>query len=308
MRIAIMGAGGIGAYYGACLARAGHDVVFVARGAHLQAMQEQGLRLEEVDGEGFVLDPVSATDDPRTVGPVDAVLFCTKLYDTLDAAGLCKPMMGNETCVLTLQNGVESVGMINSVLGEGRTLGGAAYVAGSIIAPGVVKRNNHITRIEFGEMNGTVSSRAEALAAVLNKAEIPATVTPDVQVMLWSKFALMTSNSCLTSLSGVDTGVIRSDPVMRSVYCNAMHEVVAVGRAKGIHLAEDILERTLEWLDSSPPIMASLANDFIAGRRLEVEWLSGAIHRFGEETGVPTPIHTTVYAALRPHIHGKSIT
>lgn len=305
MRFAIMGAGGIGAYYGACLAKAGHDVCFIARGKHLEEMQNNGLQIEEFDGPGFRIDPVQATDDPETLGPVDTVLFCVKMYDTVSAAELCKPMVGPETVVLTLQNGVESAGMIDGILGHGRTLGGAAFVAGSIVRPGVVRRNNQITRIEFGEMTGAISPRAEALAQILNDAGIPATLSDDVEAMLWAKFALMTSNSVLTSLSRVDTGIIKADPVMRDVYCRAMREVIAVGKAKGVKLADDLEEKTLAWLDGSAPIMASLANDLIAGRRLEVEWLSGAIHRFGQEMDVPTPIHTTVYAALRPHVNGK---
>lgn len=304
MRIAIMGAGGIGAYYGACLARAGEDVVFIARGAHLEAMRANGLRIDDFGDAEFVIDPVQATDDPKTVGPVDAILFCVKMYDTMDAAALCKPMMGDETMIVTLQNGVESAGMINSVLGAGRALGGAAYVAGAVSAPGVVSRNNQITRIEFGEDDGSISARAEALATVFEGAGIEATITPDVQTMLWSKFALMTSNSCMTALGRVDTGIVRADPIMRGVYCDAMREVITLGQARGVQFPDDIIERTLDWLDSSAPIMASLANDLLAGKRLEVEWLSGAIHRLGAEAGVPTPIHTTVYAALRPHKNG----
>ena len=306
MRVAIMGAGGIGAYYGACLARAGNDVVFIARGAHLDAMRKKGLRIQDFDGSEIIIDPVNATDDPKTVDPVDVILFCVKMYDTIEAAELCKPLMGDETIVITLQNGVESVGMIDGILGQGRALGGAASVAGSLIEPGVVKRNNQITKIEFGEADGTISRRAKAIAKTLDDAGIEAIIRSDVEVMLWSKFALMTSNACMTSLGRVDTGVIRADPVMRAVYCDAMRETITVGRAMGVELPDDVMERALNWLDSSAPIMASLAVDLLSGRRLEVEWLSGAIHRFGEKTGVPTPIHSTVYAALRPHRNGGS--
>ncbi|NQW01325.1 MAG: 2-dehydropantoate 2-reductase [Rhodospirillales bacterium] len=306
MRIAIMGTGGIGAYYGACLARAGVDVVFVARGAHLDAMRRNGLRIEDFGGGEFIIDPVNVTDDPQSVGPVDAVLFCVKMYDTIEAATLCLPLIGDKTCILTLQNGVESVAMIDSVVGAGRTLGGAAYVAGSITAPGVVKRNNQITKIEFGESDGGISARARALATLLEGAGIEAIITPDARAMLWTKFVLMTSNACMTALSRCDTGTIKTDPVMRDVYCSAMRETITLGRALGVNLPADIEDRTLDWLDSSAPIMASLAVDLINGRRLEVEWLSGAIHRLGIDAGVPTPIHTTAYAALRPHREGAA--
>lgn len=296
MRIAIMGAGGIGAYYGACLARAGNEVVFIARGAHLDAMQENGLHIEEVSGADFTIHPLQATDDPATVGPVDVILFCVKMYDALEAAALCKPMVGNNTFVVTLQNGVESVSMVNSVLGEGRTLGGAAYVAGTITRPGVVRHANQISKIEFGEADGRTSPRAENLARTMEEAGIETIVSPDMEAMLWSKFSLMTSNACITSLSRCDTGVVKADPVMRDVYCSAMAETIAVGRARGVRFPDDIVERNLDWFNRSEPILASLAVDLINGRRLEVDWLSGAIHRLGAEVGVPTPIHTTVYA------------
>ncbi|MBT5108453.1 MAG: 2-dehydropantoate 2-reductase [Rhodospirillaceae bacterium] len=316
MRIAIMGAGGIGAYYGACLARAGADVVFIARGAHLDAMRNNGLRVQEFGGADFTVDSVNATDDPAEIGPVDAVLFCVKMYDTIHAAELCKPLMGNNTMVVTLQNGVESVDMINSVLGAepstgpapglGQALGGAAYISATIVEPGVVKRNNQMAKIEFGEPDGTISRRATAFAKTLKDAGIETAVTPAMQTMLWSKFVLLTANSGMTSLSGEDTGVVRADPVMRAVYRDAMRESVAVGRAMDVYLPDDIIERSMDWLDSSAPIKASLAVDLERGRRLEVEWLSGAVHRLGAQVGVPTPIHSTVYAALRPHVNGKA--
>ncbi len=306
MRIAIMGAGGIGAYYGARLARSGLDVAFITRGAHLAALREEGLRIREFGGDDFAVDPVRATDDPETVGPVDAILFCVKMYDTLEAATLCRPLMGADTIVVTLQNGVESVAMIDSVLGADRTLGGAAYISATIVEPGVVRRNNQMAKIEFGETEGSISPRAEAFAKTLNEAGIEAVITPDVEAMLWSKFVLLTANSGMNSISGVDTGVVRADPVMRAVYQAAMRECVAVGRAMGVALPDDIIERSMKWLDGSAPIKASLAVDLERGRRLEVEWLSGAVHRLGAQAGVPTPIHSTIYAALRPHRDGAA--
>ena len=306
MRIAIMGAGGIGAYYGARLARAGLDVAFVARGAQLAALREKGLEIREFGGDDFTVAPVEATDDPSTLGPVDAVLFCVKMYDTLEAAALCRPLLGDDTMFVTLQNGVESVSMIDSVLGEGRALGGAAYISATIVEPGVVRRNNQLARIEFGEADGTISPRAERFAKTLNGAGIEATVTPDVEAMLWSKFVLLTANSGMNAISGVDTGVVRADPVMRAVYRDAMRECVAVGRALGVALPADIIERCMSWLDGTAPIRASLAVDLERGRRLEVEWLSGAVHRLGAQAGVPTPIHSTIYAALRPRRDGAA--
>ena len=304
MRIAIMGAGGIGAFYGACLARAGNDVIFIARGAHLDAMRKNGLKIENKGDPDFTINTVNATDDPSNVGAVDAILFCVKMYDAIDAAKLCKLMMGENTIVVTLQNGVESVSIVNSVLGEGLTLGGAAYVAATIMDPGLIKRNNLISKIEFGEADGSFSQRATALADVLNESGIEAIVTSNTQSMLWSKFALMTSTSCITSLCRMSTSVLQTDPVAREVYGNAMRECVAVGRALGVEIPENVFEKIMHITDNSPPLMSSMANDLIAGRRLELEWLSGAIHRLGQGASIATPIHSPVYAALRPHVNG----
>ncbi len=306
MRIAVMGAGGIGAYYGACLARGGVDVTFIARGAHLDAMRKDGLRIRDFGGEEFVVDPIDATDDPNSVEPVDAVLFCVKMYDTRAAAALCKSLMKDDTIIVTIQNGVEAVAMIDSILGEGRTLGGAAYISATLVEPGVVERNNQIDKIEFGEPDGTISPRAEAFAKTLSDAGIETVVSPAVQTVLWSKFVQLSANSSMNSITGADTGVIRADPVMRAVYCGALGETEAVARAMGVDLPDDIVERSMNWLDNTAPIKASLAVDLERGRRLEVEWLSGAVHRLGAETGVPTPIHSTVYAALRPRMNGRA--
>jgi len=226
------------------------------------------------------------------------------MYDAMDAAKLCKQMMSENTIIVTLQNGVESVSIVNSVLGNGSTLGGAAYVAATIIGPGLIKRYNLISKIEFGEADGSFSQRATALADVLNESGIEAIVTPNTQSMLWSKFSLMTSTSCITSLCRMSTSVVQEDAVAREVYGNAMRECVAVGRALGVEIPENIFEKIMHITDNSPPLMSSMANDLIAGRRLELEWLSGAIHRLGKEASIATPIHSTVYAALRPHVNG----
>lgn len=305
MRIAIMGAGGIGAYYGAALVRSGADVSFMARGAHLAAMRQRGLTIEEPDGTTFKVHPIMASDKAADLGPVDAVLLCVKMYDVLEAAEQCKPLMGPETFVVALQNGVEAVELVDRVLGQGRTLGGAAFVAGTLIEPGLVKRVNQMTRIEFGQADGSQSPRVRALCNILTQAGLDAAISPNVDTMLWSKFALMTSNAATTALGRVDTGVVRADPVMRGMYEAALRETVAVGRAKGVALADDIVERTLDWLDTAHPLKASLCVDLERGKRLELEWLSGAIHRMGQELGVPTPVHSTVYAALRPYRDGK---
>lgn len=303
MRFAIMGAGGVGGYYGACLARAGKDVAFIARGAHLTAMLDRGLLIHDRDDD-FIISPVKATDDPSTLEPVDVVLMCVKLYDTEASAELIQPLVGPDTVVVTLQNGVEAPEIVESIIGPGHTLGGATYISATITEPGTICRNNDLTHIEFGEMNGPASGRVHALVDVFKAACLDARPVDDTAALLWTKFVLLAANSGMTSLIRQDTGVLRGDPVIREAHTAALAEVAAVGRALSINLANDIEQRCLDWLDQNAPIKPSLLVDLEAGKRLEVGWLSGAVHRLGQKAGVPTPTHTAIYAALRPFEDG----
>ena len=305
MRIAIMGAGGVGGYYGARLARAGEDVAFIARGAHLAAMRDKGLLIHDRDGD-FTVAPVTATDDPATLDPVDVVLMCVKLYDTESSAELIRPLLGPDTVVVTLQNGVEAPEIVAGVIGPGRTLGGATYISATITEPGAIQRNNDLTRIEFGEPDGPASARAKALAETFRAAGLDASTVDDMAALLWSKFVLLAANSGMTALTRQSTGPIREDPVIRQAYVAALGEVTAVGRAIGIALPDGIEQSCIDWLDSNAPIKASLLVDLERNRRLEAAWLSGAVHRIGRDAGVPTPTHTAIYAALRPFIDGSS--
>lgn len=303
MKFAIMGAGGVGGYYGARLAQAGNDVTFIARGEHLAAMQASGLKIHDRDGD-FTINPVSATDDVTAIGPVDVVLMCVKLYDTEAATRQIEPLLTPTSVVVTLQNGVEAPEIVAGVTGAGRTLGGATYISATIEAPGTIRRNNDLTRIEFGEPDGPASDRAIALAETFIAAGLDAATVDDMAALLWSKFVLLAANSGMTALTRQTTGDIRSDPVIREAYLAALGEVTAVGRARGVALAEDIEQRCIDWLDSTAPIKASLLVDLERNRRLEVPWLSGAVHRLGKEVGVPTPTHTAIFAALRPFEDG----
>ncbi len=303
MRFTIMGAGGVGGYYGARLAQAGEEVVFIARGDHLAAMQANGLTIHDRDGD-FTISPVSATDDASSIGPVDAVLMCVKLYDTEKATRQIKPLLGPDSVIVTLQNGVEAPEIVSNVIGPGRTLGGATYISATIEAPGAIRRNNDLTRIEFGEPDGPASDRAKALSDCFKAAGLDASTVDDMAALLWSKFVLLAANSGMTALTRQSTGAIREDSVMREAYLAALREVIAVGRARGIALADDIEQNCINWLDTNAPIKASLLVDLERNRRLEVAWLSGAVHRFGEEYVVPTPTHTAIYAALRPFENG----
>ena len=303
MRFAIMGAGGVGGYYGACLARAGNDVAFIARGAHLAAMREKGLLIHDRDGD-FTVAPVTATDDNSTLAPVDAVLLCVKLYDVEASAKQIAPLLGPKSIVVTTQNGVEAPEIVDRLIGAGRTLAAATYISATIIEPGAIRRNNDLTHIEIGELDGPASARVDTLVEVFKAAGLDARPSDDTAALLWSKFVLLAANSGMTSLIRQDTGVLRSDPVIREAHTAALAEVAAVGRALDVKLADDIEQRCLEWLDQNAPIKPSLLVDLEAGKRLEVGWLSGAVHRLGKKAGVPTPTHTAIYAALRPFENG----
>ena len=306
MRIAVMGAGGVGGYLGAKLACGGHEVALIARGAHLRALRRHGLRIS--GAESLEVPDLLATDRPAEIGAVDAVLFCVKLYDTEAAARLLRPVLGEGTFVVTVQNGVESAARIAAVIGPGRTLAGAAYFPANIAAPGEIAwlgRMEGKPLIAFGEPGDGPSPRAHAFAQVCNEAGVEAEVFDDTERMLWEKFCLIAGSSAATSLTRQPIGPVRSDPDARWMLAQAVGEAAAVGRARGVALAEDVEERVLGFLDSSPPNgKSSQLVDLERGRRLELEWLSGTVVRLGSEHGVPTPIHRAVYAALKPYASG----
>jgi 2-dehydropantoate 2-reductase len=308
MRIAIMGAGGTGGYFGAKLLSAGVDVSFIARGAHLAAMRSKGLRIS--GAEEMLLRDVQASDDPAHIDAVDAVLFCVKLYDTETAARAIAPLLHEHTMILTVQNGIESSDRISAVLGAGRTLAGAAYFPANIKAPGEIHYLGCVAdkpHVAFGEAGGGSSDRAQALAKIFQRAGLRATVCDDTQLMLWEKFCLMAGTSAATTLTRQNIGVVRSDPDMRALLASAISETAQVARALGVALHADTEQRVLASLDGNPPnSRASQLTDLERGRRLELDGLSGALVRLGREHGVPTPTHSTVYAGLKAFINGAS--
>ena len=305
-----MGAGGMGGYLGAKLAAAGGDVRFIARGAHLDAMRAGGLHIG--GAESIHVADVVATDRPEEVGPVDAVLFCVKLYDTEQAACALGPLLTDRTFILTVQNGVESARRIADVVGGGRTLAGAAYFPANIAAPGEI---TYVGRIEgkphigFGEPGGGASDRARAFAHLCREAGVDAEVFDDTDAMIWEKFCLMAGTSATTALSRQTVGVVRSDPDLRSFLAEAIGEAARVGRRLGVALPDDTETRILDFIDHNPANgKSSQLVDLERGRRLELEGLSGAVVRLGRETGVPTPVHAVVYAALKPFVEGAPRT
>jgi 2-dehydropantoate 2-reductase len=308
MKIAVMGAGGMGGWFGAKLVAAGNEVVFIARGAHLEALRSNGLTVS--GAESLHLIDIVATDRPADIGPVDAVLFCVKLYDTEPAAKAIIPLLGPNTCVVTVQNGVESADRIGRVIGDGRTLAGAAYFPANIAAPGEIAYVGRIAgkpHIAFGEPGAGPSERAHVLADTYRAAGIDADVCDDTDSMIWEKFCLVSGTSAATALTRQTVGSVRSDPDTRWMLQEAIGEAARVGRKLGIALPDDVESRTLSFIDNNPPNgKSSQLIDLERGRRLELEGLSGAVIRLGRQTGIPTPVHCTVYAALKPFIDGAS--
>ncbi len=303
MTIAIFGTGGVGGYFGGRLAAAGEDVTFIARGAHLAAMQAGGLDIRSPKGDVHV-PAVKATDDPSTIGPVDVVLFTVKLYDVERSAALLKPLIGPDTVVITLQNGVEAVDMVAAHVGAAHVAGGAAYVVAVIDEPGRI-RHTTADRLVFGESDGRLSPRLQAFADAGRRAGFVADLSPDVSVDLWVKFVRLATWSGVTSATRSPMGVIRSHPELLELMDAALAEAVAVGRARGIEFPASLVEGTQEMVRTFPAgSKSSMLEDLERGRRLELPWLSGAVARMGKEAGVPTPAHGFIETVLLPFVNG----
>lgn len=299
MRIVVMGAGGVGGYYGGRLAQAGEDVWFVARGRHLAALRERGLRVRSTKGD-FELHPVQATDDPGTIPtPVDLVLFCVKSWDTEAAAAAIRPIVGPETGVLTLQNGVENEDRLAAVFGAERVLAGTTQIETTIAEPGLIAHTSPFAKIRFGEWTDGRSPRVVRILAAFERAGVDAEIVDDSRRALWEKFLFLAATAGLTSLTRGTVGEVRGHPLTRELLVEALAEIGAVARARGIALPPDAEAKALAFIDSVPfGMKSSMQRDLERGSRLEVDALSGAVVRLGREHGVPTPVHFTIYAAL----------
>jgi 2-dehydropantoate 2-reductase len=306
VKIVVMGTGGVGGYFGAKLARSGEAVTFVARGEHLRALRASGLRVTSAtEGEFVVKSP--ATGDLSGDGPADMVLFCVKSYDTDSAARAIKPVVGSETVVLSLQNGVDNEEKIESVVGEGHVLGGAAYIFATIESPGVITHSSG-GRIAFGELDGRESGRARGILAAFHRAGISAALSTNIRRVLWEKYLLITALSGMTALTRCPVGIIRSLPETRRMYRCLLEEVATLAKAVGIDLAPDAVDTALAFTDKlAPGEFSSLHYDLAHGKRLELEALQGYAVRLGERLGVPTPTLAAVYAALTPYLDGPPI-
>ena len=304
MRFAIMGAGGVGGYYGAKLALAGHDVTYIARGEHLRAIQAHGMSLRGPDGTGVVAN-AKATDDAGKMAAVDAILFCVKLFDTEAAAQAIAPLHAKGGVCISLQNGVDGQHRIGAVLGTERVMGGLAFVSATVEAPGVIRYNSKAASIQFGEADGKQSERAARFRDACIAAGIGAEVVTDIRAAQWHKFVGLATNAALTSLVRKPAGVVYNDPDLVPLARAAFQEGADIARALGVALPDDIVERHLANHRAFPPQMyASMYHDLARGRRMELESLSGLIVRKGRELGVPTPVHAMAYACLKPYVNG----
>jgi 2-dehydropantoate 2-reductase len=305
MRIAIVGSGGVGGYFGGRLAAAGADVAFLARGAHLDAMRSLGLRIDSPKGN-LHLPRVNAESDPAAIGPSDIVFFAVKLYDTESALALRPPLLGSDTIVIGFQNGVETLEVLTRAVGARHAGGGVAYVSAVIAEPGVI-RHTAMDHLIFGEADGSRSPRLEALLDACRPAGFQATLSPDIAVDIWSKFVRISVFSGMTAVTRSPIGVIRDDPELFTMLKTAVEEAQAVARAKGIAVPDNMVADVARAYSALPPqAKASMLEDLERGRRIELPWLSGAVVRLGREAGVATPTHTFINAVLKPHVNGHT--
>jgi 2-dehydropantoate 2-reductase len=304
MRIAVVGAGGVGGGFGAALATAGADVIFIARGAHLAAMKSQGLKVQGGRGETHLV-PTRATDDPAGIGKVDIVLFCVKLWDVESAGEHIRPLIGPDTAVIPLQNGIDAAERLIPILGSNAVMGGVAQISASIVGPGLIQQVGTFMRMIFGEFDGKRRKRGEDFLALCLKAGFDATLSEQILTELWMKFILLATNAGITAATRQPIGRLRDDDDIRPIMIAAFREVFDVGRAKGVVLPADAVEKILDFIGHAPPTMkASMALDLERGNRLELPWLGGKVVELGRQLGVPTPTHSMMYAMLKPYVMG----
>jgi 2-dehydropantoate 2-reductase len=306
MKIAMMGSGGVGGFFGGRLAHAGYDVSFVARGAHLAALRERGLLIESQAHGDIRVPKVRATDDPAEIGPVDVVIMSVKLWDTEAAIRQMRPMLKAGTAVLSLQNGVIKDDILRRELGEAPVMGGVCYVATTIARPGVILQTGTMQRVVIGEYDGRASERSRTLHEALGKSGANAELSTDVRRAIWEKYAFLVGISATTTAMRTTIGPIRKNPRSRAFLLEIFRETVAVGRAHGIALPADYADACLARADGLPEEMtASMAHDLQRGNRLEVEWLSGGVAQLGAAAGVPTPCNRAVWDILALYAQGK---
>jgi 2-dehydropantoate 2-reductase len=306
MRVAMVGAGGVGGYFGGHLARTGTDVRFLARGAHLKALKADGLTILSQVAPIERLT-IAVTDDAQEIGPVDMVLLAVKLADTDGAIAQVKPLIGPSTAVASLQNGVDAIERMSAAFGRERVLGGVCHIAIAIEKPGVLRHTGTMARITLGELDGRKTERLTALVDACKRAGLDIAESPDIHRSVWEKFVFLSMLSGVTALTRSAIGPVRDDSEGMLLVTRALGESIAVARARGVALPNDHLEKSLAFVGNLPATMkASMLHDLERGAKLELPWLSGAVVRLGRESGVPVPTHETIVAALRPHQNGRA--
>jgi 2-dehydropantoate 2-reductase len=304
MRIAVMGAGGVGGYFGAQFAKAGHDVAFIARGRHLAALRGYGLTVESEVGPLQAL-AVTATDHPAELAPVDVVMFCVKLWDVEAAARQVEPLLAAGGIVIPFQNGVESHTILTRTLGPQRVAGGVAQIAAVIREPGVISHHGRMAKLRVGAFAGGPPAAVQAFVDAGRAAGIDIELVPDINRALWEKFVFLVAMSGATALARRPIGVCRDDPDLRSVLAASMRETVAVAATHGVAFDDGFVDRQMTFVDGLPAEMrSSMLNDLAAGNRLEAPWLAGAVARMAAAAGLPAPVNATIYAALKPYLDG----
>jgi 2-dehydropantoate 2-reductase len=306
MRIGVMAAGAVGGYFGGRLAAAGHDVVFFARGAHLEAIRKAGLKIESPLGDLHLRD-AQATDDPSTVAPVDVVIFAVKLWDLEQAAASLRPLVAGATRVITVQNGIDAVERVAPILGADHVVGGYAQIATVIGSPGTIVHSSKFALFRFGHTDRRADPTLTAFVAAAQKAGLDVALAEDIDVELWKKFVFLSTMAGMTSATRQPIGPILADPDTRALLHSLLREVVAVGRAKGVGLPADHADKALAFADETLPrgMKASMAHDLERGNRLELDWLTGKVVELGRTLGVPTPASEAVYAILKLHRMGR---
>jgi 2-dehydropantoate 2-reductase len=305
MRIAVMAAGAVGGYFGARMAAAGHKVAFIARGAHRDAIRCDGLKIESTHGDLHLKD-VNVTDDPAQVGPVDVVLFAVKLWDTETAGEQTRPLVGSNTRVITLQNGVDSVERLVPILGDDATIGGATYIVTTIAMPGVIRHTSAIAKVRCGRLDSRPDAVLAGYVQQIKAANIDITLSHQMLLDIWKKFVLLSGTSGITASTRQPVGVVCDDEDMRAFFYKLMRETMAVGRAAGAEFPLDFPAELDRSVAAFPPTMkASMANDLDGGNRLELDWLAGKVVALGRKYGIPTPGHEAVYAILKPYRMGR---
>jgi 2-dehydropantoate 2-reductase len=306
MKIAAVGAGGVGGYFGARLQQGGQDVSFLARGRHLAALKKDGLTLNSPLGAAKL--KVKVFERPAEIGPVDVVMFAVKLWDTESAAESLRPIVGEDTMVIPFQNGVESIDRLRKIFPDKSVMGGSAYIASRIGAPGVIEQIGTMARLQFGPLLPSQRPAADKFLSACKEAKINAELTDDIVRANWEKFVFLVALSSATALSRAPLGVVRADPDLRWLFEQAMRETWQVGRARGVKLADDFIETRMKFAETLPHEMkASMLHDLEAGGRLEAPWLCGAVARMAREAGLDAPVNRAVYAALKPYIDGPEV-